>query len=90
MSLQLSIPDSIVQAIKLPEERICDELSIELAVMLYSRLLSFGKARELAGMGKYEFGQRLGKEGILRHYGKKELEDGKNLTVCWSITHYRY
>ena len=76
MSLQLSIPDSIVQAIKLPEERICDELSIELAVMLYSQgLLSFGKARELAGMGKYEFGQRLGKEGILRHYGNKELED---------------
>ena len=76
MSLQLSIPDSIVQAIKLPEDRICDELSIELAVMLYSQeLLSFGKARELAGMGKYEFGQRLGKEGILRHYGKKELED---------------
>ena len=76
MSLQLSIPDSIVQAIKLPEDRTCDELSIELAVMLYSHcLLSFGKARELAGMGKYEFGQRLGKEGILRHYGKKELED---------------
>jgi predicted HTH domain antitoxin len=76
MSLQLSIPDSIVQAIKLPEERICDELSIELAAMLYSQgLLSFGKARELAGMGKYEFGQRLGKEGILRHYGLNELED---------------
>lgn len=34
---------------------------MELAIALYSQeLLSFGKARELAQMGKYEFGQLLG------------------------------
>ncbi|MBU4224990.1 MAG: UPF0175 family protein, partial [Chloroflexi bacterium] len=37
--------------------------------------LSFGKARELAGMGKYEFGRLLGERGIPRHYGREELED---------------
>ncbi|MCR4408483.1 MAG: UPF0175 family protein [Anaerolineae bacterium] len=76
MSVQLQIPDTIVQAIRLPEERIAQELLVELAIALYSQgLLSFGKARELAGMGKYEFGQLLGERGIPRHYGREELED---------------
>ena len=76
MSVQLQIPDTIVQAIRLPEERIVQELLVELAIALYFQgLLSFGKARELAGMGKYEFGQLLGERGIPRHYGQEELED---------------
>jgi len=76
MGLQLHIPDSVVQAIQLPEGRKPRELLIELAIALYSQeFLSFGKARELADMGKYEFGQLLGKRGILRHYGQEELED---------------
>ena len=76
MSVQLHIPDSVACAIRLPEERIAQELLEELAIALYAQgLLSFGKARELAGMGKYEFGQLLGKRGIRRHYGREELED---------------
>ena len=76
MSVQLQIPDTIVQAIRLPEERIAQELLVELAIALYSQgLLSFGKARELAGMGKYEFGRLLGERGVPRHYGREELED---------------
>ena len=76
MSLQLSIPDSILEAIRLPEKRLEPELLIELAIALYSQeLLSFGKARELAQMGKYEFGKLLGERGINRHYGAEELED---------------
>lgn len=76
MSVQLHIPDTVAQAIRLPEERIVRELLVELAVALYARgLLSFGKARELAGMGKYEFGRLLGERGITRHYGREELED---------------
>jgi predicted HTH domain antitoxin len=52
------------------------ELLKELAVALYAHgLLSFGKARELAGMGKYEFGRLLGERGAPRHYGREELED---------------
>ena len=76
MSLQLSIPESILQAIRLPEQRIHQELLHELAVALYAQdLLSFGKARELAQMDKYQFGQLLDQRDILRHYGSEELED---------------
>jgi predicted HTH domain antitoxin len=49
---------------------------IELAISTYSQgLLSFGKGRELARLGKFEFAQLLGKRGIPRHYGQDELED---------------
>jgi len=76
MTVQLQIPDTVVQAIRLPEERIVQELLVELAVALYAQgLLSFGKARELASMGKYEFGRLLGERRIPRHYGREELED---------------
>lgn len=79
MSLQLSIPDSVLSAIKLPEARIEQELLQELAIALYTQeLLSFGKARDLAQMGKYEFGKLLGQRGVLRHYSSEELEDDIN------------
>ncbi len=76
MSLSLAIPDSIVQAIRLPEKRLREEMLLELALALYAQdALSLGKARELAGLGKYEFGQILGQRGIARHYGEAELGD---------------
>lgn len=76
MSLQIRIPDSVTQAIRLPESRMTQELKTELAVALYTQsLLSFGKARELAGMGKYDFGRLLGKREITHHYDHTELED---------------
>jgi predicted HTH domain antitoxin len=74
MSLQLEIPEGVTQAIRLPEARMKRELLVELALALYSQgFLSFGKARELAGMPKYEFGRIVGKRGIPRHYGPEEL-----------------
>ncbi len=74
MSLQLEIPEGVTQAIRLPEARMKRELLVELALALYSQgFLSFGKARELAGMPKYEFGLIVGKRGIPRHYGPEEL-----------------
>ncbi len=76
MGLELRIPDSVVQAIRLPEERVERGLLEELAAALYAQgFLSFGKARELAGMGKHEFGRLLGERDIPRHYGLGELED---------------
>jgi predicted HTH domain antitoxin len=76
MGVELHIPDSVAQALRLPEERMTQELLQELAVALYAHgFLSFGKARELASMGKYEFGQLLGERAVLRHYGREELED---------------
>jgi predicted HTH domain antitoxin len=76
MSLQLEIPEGVIQAIRLPEGRMKQELLIELAIALYSQsFLSFGKAHELAEMPKYEFGLLVGKRGIPRHYGQEELEE---------------
>lgn len=52
------------------------ELLVELAVALYAQgTLSFGKARELAGREKYEFGQLLARREVPRHFGPEELAD---------------
>ena len=76
MGIQIYIPDKVVQAIRSPEEQLKRTLTIELAAALYARgLVSFGKARQLAKMGKYEFGRLLGERGIIRHYGQEELKD---------------
>jgi predicted HTH domain antitoxin len=76
MGLQISISDSIVQALRLPEQRVEQELRRELAIALYTQdILSFGKARELAEMDKYEFGQLLALRGVVRHYSFVELDD---------------
>jgi predicted HTH domain antitoxin len=76
MTIHLEIPDSISQAIRLPSGERTKRLLIELAVSLYAQgILSFGKARELAEMGKYEFGRLLGERQIARHYGEGDLEE---------------
>ena len=76
MSLQLNIPDSVVSAIRIPEQHVPQALLRELAVALYAQAyLSFGKARELADMRKYEFGHLLGERGIARHYEEEDLRD---------------
>jgi predicted HTH domain antitoxin len=76
MGVFLHIPDSIAQAIRLPEERMSEALTAELAVTLYERgLLSFGKARELAGMDRDEFGHLLVARGVSRHYREQELAE---------------
>lgn len=76
MNIALTIPHTIVQAMRLPEDQVGTELRKELAVALYQRgYLAFGKARELAGMEKYEFGQLLGARAVPRHYGVEELAD---------------
>ena len=68
MGLKISISDSILQAIRLPEQRIEQELLRELAIALYTQdILSFGKARELTEMDKYEFGQLLSLRRVMRH-----------------------
>lgn len=76
MGFELHIPDSVAQAIRLPETRMKQELLTELAVALYRQgFLSFGKARELAGSTKYEFSQLLAERNIERHYTAEEMED---------------
>lgn len=72
----LTIPRSVADALALPEGRKPETLRRELAVTLYrEELLSFGKARELAGLSKYDFGRLLGERSVERHYGPEELEE---------------
>ncbi len=76
MSIQLEIPDSVADAMRMARENQKEQLMIELAVALYARgILSFGKARELTGLDKYQFGLLLGQRGIPRRYGTEDLED---------------
>jgi predicted HTH domain antitoxin len=76
MTIQLEIPDHIAQAIRLPLAEQKEQLLLELALALYARgILSFGKARELTGLSKYEFGILLGKRDIPRHYEREDLQD---------------
>jgi len=73
---QLHIPRSVADALALPEGRKDEELRRELAATLYrEEMLSFGKARGLAGLSKYAFGQLLGERSVERHYGPEELEE---------------
>jgi predicted HTH domain antitoxin len=73
--LTMELPEDLLEALKLPPAEIPARLKRELAIRLYEKgLLSFGKARELAGMTKWEFQSRLGEEDILRTYDVEELE----------------
>ena len=75
MSLQLEIPDSVSQALRLPQAEQSQRLKIELALTLYTQgILSFGKARELTGLSKWEFGLVLGQRNIPRHYDESDLQ----------------
>lgn len=83
MTINLEIPTPIVQALRLPPADQEQQLRLELAVALYAReILSFGKARELAQMGKYEFGVLLGNREIPRHYAPDDLEDDLSYAHC--------
>ena len=76
MSLTLTIPDSVAKAVKLPEEQLEGGLLKELAVVLYAEgYLSFGKARQLARLGKHEFAQLAAEHRVVRHYGVEDLQD---------------
>jgi predicted HTH domain antitoxin len=76
MSIKLEIPDSVTQALRLPPAEQQKRLSVELALSLYAQgILSFGKARELAGLDKRDFGLLLGRRQIARHYDPDDLKE---------------
>ena len=76
MTILLEIPDSVARAMRLPPNEQRRQLVVELAVSLYAQsILSFGKACELAGMSKLEFGILLGKRNIPRQYNEQDLQD---------------
>jgi predicted HTH domain antitoxin len=73
--LTLEIPSDLAEALRLPADERLARIQQELAIRLYQKgLLSFGKARELAGMTKWDFHVLLGQEGIERSYDEEELD----------------
>ncbi len=76
LKLILKIPESIVDALRLPREEVEGELQKELALALYQRgVLSSGEASVLAGLTRWEFEELLGQRRIRRHYTEKNLEE---------------
>lgn len=74
MPLQLEFNDEIQDALRIPPDEQEGRLRRELALRLYEKgLLSLGKARQLAGMEKWNFLLLLAQAGISRQYDKKEL-----------------
>ncbi len=75
MDLVIEIPKDVLRSMKVPERELPQRLRIELALRLYQTgVLSYGKARRLAGMTKWDFQSLLGKEHILRRYDVEDLE----------------
>jgi len=79
MDVNLSIPENIYLAMKIPDKQKKETLLRELALILYEQeILSFGKARELAKMSKWEFHELLGSRKIDRHYNIDDLKEDIN------------
>jgi predicted HTH domain antitoxin len=74
--LCFEVPDDLFQAMKLPPNEAYDRIRCELAVRLYEKgVLSFGKARDLSRLSRWQFHELLGKEAITRRYDIHEFED---------------
>ncbi len=74
--LCFEIPDDLFHAMKLPPGEAQVRIRCELAVRLYEKgVLSFGKARELSQLTRWEFHELLGKEGVARRYDVDEFEE---------------
>jgi len=76
MSVKIIIPESIKSSLKIPPDEVDERLRIELAIRLYEKgIASFGVARRIAGLSKWEFMEILAKEKIPIHYTEKDLQE---------------
>ena len=70
--ISIEIPREIIRATRMTPQ----ELKRELAVHLFQQgKLSFGKAREMAGMTVWAFQQLLGSREIPVHYDVEDYEE---------------
>jgi predicted HTH domain antitoxin len=73
--LILEIPEDLAETLHLPPSERLSRVKRELAIRLYQKgILSFGKARQLAELSKWEFHELLSQENIERSYDLEELE----------------
>ena len=72
LTVAIEIPQEVLHAARMTLE----EMKRELAVLLFQQdKLSFGKAREMAGMTVWAFQQLLGSRGITVHYDVTDYEE---------------
>jgi predicted HTH domain antitoxin len=72
----IEIPREIIHATRMTPE----ELRRELAIHLFQQgKLSFGKAREMAGLTVWTFQQLLGSRGIPVHYDFEDYEADRSM-----------
>lgn len=70
-TVALEIPREVPHASRMT----LDDLRLELAIHLFEQdRLSFGKAREMAGLSAWRFLQVLGARGLPIHYDLQEYE----------------
>ena len=73
--ITIEIPENITRTVKIPAKEINLRFKQELAIRLYEQgILTFGKARLLTGLTKWQFHRLLGKENIVRNYDVEDLE----------------
>ena len=71
-TVTIEIPREVIHATRMTPQ----ELKRELAIYLFQQgKLSFGKAREMAGMTVWTFQQLLGSRGIPVHYDLQDYEE---------------
>jgi len=73
--ISIEIPREVIHATRMTPQ----ELKRELSVYLFQQgKLSFGKAREMAGMTVWAFQQLLGSREIPIHYNVEDYEEDLN------------
>ena len=71
-NINIEIPREIIQSARLTTQ----DLKRELALLLFQQnKISFGKAKELAGLNVWTFQQLLGERGINIHYDVDDFND---------------
>lgn len=74
MDITVTIPDSVLEGLRVPQGEAEERLRTELAVALYrQQILVLGKAAELAGSSRIVFGALLGQRRVPRHYTTDDL-----------------
>ena len=74
MSKKITI--ELPNIVKLPEDEVEERVKLELALRLYEKgILSFGQARKIANMSKWDFIEILKKENIGIPYNENEFRE---------------
>ncbi|OGR06968.1 MAG: hypothetical protein A2511_17290 [Deltaproteobacteria bacterium RIFOXYD12_FULL_50_9] len=74
--LNLTVPDNVLRALRVPKEQLVEFLRHSLAVELYREgRISLGKAKEFANLdNKWEMIQLLNERGVELHYSADDAQ----------------